>query len=94
MEQIIISCKMITIAFLLFLIYQFFTPEPEPFIAQYMYLTKPTKCFDCEKQYKSDNKKWMGQSTKCFGCEKELVQKYGIDAGALGGPTKCFSCMN
>ena len=94
MNQFIVLCQIISIIVLIFLIYQFFTPNPEPFISQYMYLSKPTKCFSCEKQYKQPGKRRMGQSTKCFSCERELANKYGVEAGALGGSTKCFSCMN
>lgn len=63
-----------------------------------LYLSSPTKCFDCERQminprsFTSDFA-WMGKPTKCFDCEKEIIQQQGdFNAGNIGHGTKCFSC--
>jgi DNA-directed RNA polymerase subunit N (RpoN/RPB10) len=63
-----------------------------------LYLSSPTKCFDCERQminprsFTSDFA-WMGKPTKCFDCEKEIIQQQGdYKAGNIGHGTKCFSC--
>lgn len=63
-----------------------------------LYLSSPTRCFDCERQminprsFMSDFA-WMGKPTKCFDCEKELIKQQGdFNAGNLGHGTKCFSC--
>lgn len=65
---------------------------------QKLYLSSPTKCFDCERQMTNPRTftnefAWMGKPSKCFDCEKELIQQYGdVNAGNLGHGTKCFSC--
>lgn len=41
--------------------------------------SRPSKCFDCERQLG-----YRGSSTKCFSCMKQIGNK--------GGNTKCFSC--
>lgn len=42
--------------------------------------SRPSKCFDCERQYPKYS------TTKCFTCMKQI--------GDNGGNTKCFSCIN
>jgi hypothetical protein len=57
-----------------------------------MHLAQPSKCFDCEKDFKQSYK-WMAQPSKCFDCEKELVGRTGnAKLGYLAQPTKCFDC--
>lgn len=57
-----------------------------------MYLSQPTKCFSCERQFNNDNK-WRAQPSKCFDCERELVGRSGNPKlGYMAQPSKCFDC--
>lgn len=67
-----------------------------------MYLTKtlenftisrPTKCFSCEREFIRNYglwSVWQTMPTKCFDCEhqfkKQKINPY------FSGPTKCFDC--
>jgi len=56
-------------------------------------ISRPTKCFDCEKQFIKNYglwSVWQTMPTKCFDCEHQL-KKQNINP-YFSGPTKCFSC--
>lgn len=53
-------------------------------------ITRPSKCFDCEKEIiKKEGvlSVWKALPTKCFDCEKQNgIKPYNT------GPNKCFDC--
>ncbi len=49
--------------------------------------SRPTKCFDCEKQITSIANAHLAFPSKCFSCEKQQGQ-----IPYQNGPTKCFDC--
>lgn len=89
MSQLTSLFKMCIIIVLIYLIYQFFNPTKESFVARFINYGRPSKCFDCEKQFPV-KKRWKGNASKCFDCERELdhnnINPYH------NGPSKCFSC--
>ena len=55
-----------------------------------IHLAQPSKCFDCEKQYK-DEEKWKAQPSKCFDCERDIIERIGKPSvGFYAQPSKCF----
>ena len=77
------------IILLIYLIYQFFNPLHESFVTRFINFGRPSKCFDCEKQYPI-KQRWRGNSTKCFSCDNEL--EHNNINPYHNGPSKCFSC--
>ena len=56
---------------------------------EHFVITRPSKCFDCEKHIiKTSNiwNVWKALPTKCFDCEKQSDKPY------ITGPSKCFDC--
>jgi hypothetical protein len=49
-------------------------------------MTRPNKCFSCEKQITSEYDAHLSFPTKCFDCERQSRIPYNT------GKTKCFDC--
>ena len=82
-----INSKTFLVIFILVALF-YFTNSIERFS-----ISRPTKCFSCEKQYMQKygiDSIWKTMPTKCFSCEKQY-QNMNLDPYHTG-PTKCFSC--
>ena len=58
-----------------------------------LYKSKPSKCFDCEKEVEQrygEEYVTFTQPSKCFDCEKEFVHRDGLMYGQFANPTKSF----
>jgi len=58
-------------------------------------ISRPTKCFDCERQFIKNYglwSVWQTMPSKCFDCEHQFKKKK-INP-YFSGPTKCFDCDN
>lgn len=56
-------------------------------------VTRPSKCFSCEKQIINKSSiwnVWKALPTKCFDCEKNIISKKHNPYNT--GPNKCFDC--
>ncbi len=49
-------------------------------------LSRPNKCFSCEKEITSNYSAHLSFPTKCFDCERQSRIPYNT------GKTKCFDC--
>lgn len=71
---------------MILLIIYFFSKKIETFI-----ITRPSKCFDCEKHIINRHNiwsVWKALPTKCFDCENNTNGLHPYNTG----PTKCFDC--
>ena len=74
--------RIIIVGILLIMLFFIFNKKTENF------WSRPSKCFDCEKQITSINNAHLSFPSKCFDCEKQSKIPY------FEGPTKCFDCDN
>jgi hypothetical protein len=74
--------RIIIVVILLAVIFIVFNKKTENF------WSRPSKCFDCEKQITSIYDAHLAFPSKCFDCEKQSKIPY------FEGPTKCFDCDN